>query len=86
MKLLLMLCLSLFLMQAQDTLDTKQLLVVTTKNWSTPNGLLQRFEREGNIWHKVGKAIHIKLGRNGLGWGIGLHETPKDAKYIKKEG
>jgi D-alanyl-D-alanine dipeptidase len=67
-------------------LDTKQLIVVTTKNWSVPNGTLQRYENEGHHWHKVGKAIEIKLGRNGLGWGIGLHTTPKDAKIIKKEG
>ena len=84
-KILLGLCFSLITMHAQIP-DTKQLLVVTTKNWSTPNGLLQRFEREGNSWHKIGKAINIKLGRNGLGWGIGLHTIPKGPKYIKKEG
>ena len=66
--------------------NTKQLIVVTTKNWSTPQGSLQRYEKEGKAWHKIGKAIAIKLGRNGLGWGIGLHSTPKDAKIIKKEG
>ena len=66
--------------------DTKQLIVVTTKDWSTPSGTLQRYENEGDHWHKVGKAIEVKLGRNGLGWGIGLHSTPKDAKIIKKEG
>jgi len=66
--------------------ETQQLIVVTTKDWSTPNGTLQRYEHEGDHWHKVGKKIDIKLGRNGLGWGIGLHTTPKDAKIIKKEG
>ena len=66
--------------------DTKQLIVVTTKNWSTPSGMLQRYEKEDKTWHKVGSAIDIKLGRNGLGWGIGLHTIPKDAKIIKKEG
>ena len=75
-------CLSL---QAQMS-NTKQLIVVKTKDWSTSNGVLQRYEKEGNTWHKVGKAINIKLGRNGLGWGIGLHTIPKDAKYIKHEG
>lgn len=65
--------------------NTKQLIVVSTQNWSTPNGTLQRYEKT-DAWHKVGKAIDIKLGRNGLGWGIGLHTTPKDAKIIKKEG
>ena len=66
--------------------NTKQLIVVTTKNWSTSSGILQRYENEGDHWHKVGKEVNIKLGRNGLGWGIGLHSIPKDAKFIKKEG
>jgi D-alanyl-D-alanine dipeptidase len=66
--------------------NTKQLIVVSTHNWSTPNGILQRYEKKNNTWNKIGKAIDIKLGRNGLGWGIGLHTIPKDAKYIKKEG
>ena len=84
-RILLSLTFVMMTLQAQIP-DTKQLIVVSTKNWSTSNGILQRFEKEGNSWQKVGKAINIKLGRNGLGWGIGLHTTPKNAKYIKKEG
>lgn len=86
MKTLLLICLSLFVLQAQEIPDTKQLLVVTTKNWSVSSGYLQRYERKNGSWEKVGKAIDIALGRNGLGWGIGLHDIPKDAKFIKKEG
>jgi len=26
------------------------------------------------------------IGRAGLGWGLGLHETPKYAKYLTREG
>ena len=85
MKLLLILCMSVLLLQAQEKLNTKQLIVVTTKNWSTSEGILQRYEKT-DVWQKVGKAINIKLGRNGLGWGIGLHTIPKDATIIKKEG
>jgi D-alanyl-D-alanine dipeptidase len=66
--------------------ESKQLLMVTTENWSTKEGKLQRYEREDKEWEKVGEPIEIVLGRNGLGWGIGLHSIPKDAKYIKKEG
>jgi len=84
-KILLGLSFALMTLQAQIP-DTKQLIIVTTKNWSTPNGTLQRFEKEGSSWQKVGKAFKIKLGRNGLGWGIGLHTIPANAKYIKKEG
>ena len=86
MKILLTLCLSLFLASAQNIPNTKQLIVVSTKNWATPNGTLQRYEKKNNAWHTVGKTIHIKLGRNGLGWGRGLHTIPKGAKIIKKEG
>ncbi|WP_373028345.1 L,D-transpeptidase [Sulfurovum sp.] len=82
MKIVLALCLTLVTLQAQ----TKQLLVVTTKSWSTPTGSMQRYELHDRNWQKVGKEIDIKLGRNGLGWGIGLHEIPQDAKIIKKEG
>jgi len=82
MKIVLALCLTLITLQAQ----TEQLLVVTTKSWSTPTGSLQRYELHDTSWKKVGNKINIKLGRNGLGWGIGLHEVPKDAKIMKKEG
>ena len=86
MKILLTLCFSIILATAQNIPDTEQVIVVTTKNWSSPNGKLQRYERRGKSWHKAGKEISIKLGRNGLGWGRGLHTIPKNAKYIKKEG
>ena len=86
MKKILLLALLLTFSSCAKLPDSKQLIVVTTKNWSTPSGLLQRYEKEGGHWHKVGKPIDIKLGRNGLGWGIGLHTIPKDAKIIKKEG
>ncbi|SFV58589.1 Gll0911 protein [hydrothermal vent metagenome] len=66
--------------------DSSQLLMVTTADWNTKDGELQRYEREEKNWKKVGTPINIVLGRNGLGWGVGLHSIPKDAKYIKKEG
>ena len=66
--------------------DSSQLIVVTTDNWSTKDGTLQRYEKNATQWQKIGEKINIVLGRNGLGWGKGLHTTPNDAKYIKKEG
>ena len=86
MRTLLLFCLSAFLLYAQEIRDSKQLLVVTTENWSESSGIMQRYERKKDQWYKVGKAIEIQLGRNGLGWGIGLHTIPKDAMIIKKEG
>ncbi len=71
---------------ANDLLTSRQLVVVTTAGWNDNSGVLQRYEKDASGWHKVGSTIHIRLGRNGLGWGIGLHTTPKGAQYIKKEG
>jgi len=85
-KILLIVTLLVSLMYAEKLPDTKQLIVVTTQGWNDNSGRLQRYEKSRGKWHKVGKAIDIKLGRNGLGWGRGLHTIPKDARYIKKEG
>jgi len=66
--------------------ESKQLIMVITPNWNEKKGKLQRYERQKITWQKVGKEIDIILGRNGLGWGLGLHTVPKNAQYIKKEG
>jgi len=66
--------------------DTQQLIVVTTENWSASAGVLQRYEKKEGKWYKVGKTVGVKLGRNGLGWGRGLHRIPRNAKIVKKEG
>ncbi len=77
----------MFGLACADTLSkSKQLIVVQTKGWNDNSGTLQRYEKDAKGWHKAGERIDVRLGRNGLGWGIGLHEIPKDATYIKKEG
>ncbi len=76
----------LLLLELLVATETKQLLVVTTQNWSTSSGKLQRYSYQKGRWQRVGGSISIKLGRNGLGWGRGLHTIPKGAKIIKREG
>jgi len=66
--------------------ESRQIIKVTTAGWNKRNGTLQRYEKDNKKWKKVGEPISIILGRDGLGWGLGLHTIPKDAKYIKKEG
>ncbi|NPA61377.1 MAG: hypothetical protein GXO06_03720 [Epsilonproteobacteria bacterium] len=63
-----------------------QLIVVETPNWSSKFGTLKRYERVDGVWLRVGEPIDVVIGRNGLGWGVGLHTVPEDAKYIKREG
>jgi len=60
--------------------------VVTTPSWSASSGQLQRYTLQNGQWVKVGTPIAVKVGRNGMGWGIGLHTTPKDGNPIKREG
>jgi D-alanyl-D-alanine dipeptidase len=68
-------------------IESQQLIMVVTPSWNERNGKLQRYQKDKHSkWIKVGKSIDIILGRNGLGWGLGLHAIPKNAKYIKKEG
>jgi D-alanyl-D-alanine dipeptidase len=50
-----------------------QLLLVTTPNWETSTASLQRLEKRDRHWQPVGDSIPVRVGRNGLGWGVGLH-------------
>lgn len=70
-----------------------QMIVVTTPDWDSVPGHLQRFERKhpGEHWKRVGDPVTIVVGKNGLGWGAGLVPTdspgirsPQDP--VKKEG
>jgi D-alanyl-D-alanine dipeptidase len=64
---------------------TRQLLVVTTRSWSSTRGSLQRYEQAGKKWQAIGDAIPVSVGKHGLAWGQGLHRSPADARE-KREG
>lgn len=57
--------------------DSRQLVLVTTKNWDAVSGELRRFERKSSeeSWREIGSLIKIVVGRTGLAWGMGLHST-----------
>ena len=68
---------------------SRQLLVVTTRDWGAVQGTLRRFERKGRggAWARAGEAVPVVVGRNGLGWGAGLcGEAPAAGGPSKKEG
>ncbi|HZM06493.1 MAG TPA: L,D-transpeptidase family protein [Candidatus Saccharimonadales bacterium] len=65
--------------------EPRQMLLVITPDWNAVSGELQRFELEDQTWRRVGPPIHIVVGRNGLGWGIGLHPLPQLGPQ-KREG
>jgi D-alanyl-D-alanine dipeptidase len=64
---------------------SRQLILVTTPEWSSVRGTLRRFERRGAKWTQVGEAFDIVVGRSGLGWGAGIVET-KGEGPSKREG
>jgi len=66
----------------------RQVVVVTTRGWDDVPGTLRRFERKGKsgAWARVGADVPVAVGRNGLGWGVGLVETGGTEGPAKKEG
>jgi zinc D-Ala-D-Ala dipeptidase len=64
---------------------SSQMVVVTTKDWTSTDGALRRFERTERDWQQVGPAVSIVVGRSGLGWGRGLNPRSPSGPQ-KKEG
>jgi D-alanyl-D-alanine dipeptidase len=72
--------------------SSMQMVVVTTPDWSSPQAVLQRFERErrGKRWKAAGGLITVVVGKTGLAWGSGV--LPIEVRVrsatdpLKKEG
>src|SRR5215210_2556175 len=67
---------------------SRQLIVVTTRDWDAVGGTLRRFERRGaqGRWTRVGADVPVVVGRTGLAWGAGLTGTEGAAGPRKREG
>jgi D-alanyl-D-alanine dipeptidase len=73
--------------------QSTQMIVVTTSDWKAVDGRLVRYERTTphELWRTVGEPIPIVVGKNGLGWGIGVIATDAPrvraaSDPVKKEG
>lgn len=66
--------------------DSRQSLVVVAPDWNSQTGTLRAFERSGADWKIRGEAIPVVLGKNGLGWGLGLIDVKNEAGPKKAEG
>ncbi|MHC1701900.1 MAG: L,D-transpeptidase [Humidesulfovibrio sp.] len=73
---------------ADMTGPSRQLLLVSAESWDASSGELRRFERAeaGGQWTAVGGPVFVNLGRNGLGWGRGLHGLALGSGPVKREG
>ena len=67
--------------------NTRQLVVVATRDWTDASGTLRRFSRGKSSapWRAVGPAISVKVGHAGMAWGLGLHMNPPTGPH-KIEG
>lgn len=64
----------------------QQLLLVRAPSWFSASGTLQRYEREKtSAWRATGGVVHVSLGRHGMAWGRGLHQSGKVGP-LKREG
>ena len=65
-----------------------QAMVVTTADWDRINGILQVCERKNGDAHWECKLenIPVVVGRNGMGWGRGMHPLPLPEGPVKQEG
>ena len=60
-----------------------QLVVVTARDWRESRGTVALYERTANrSWRRVSPDLPVMLGRNGLGWGAGMHAQ----RATKREG
>lgn len=61
-----------------------QVLLVTSSDWGASTATVQRMARVNNHWQKVGASVPARVGRNGMGWGLGLHTAGPGVQ--KQEG
>jgi len=67
--------------------NAREAIVVTTPDWNSSSGTLQRYERNHKRWKPVGDSIPVVIGTSGMGWASEF--LPKDQAPdgpVKKEG
>jgi L,D-peptidoglycan transpeptidase YkuD (ErfK/YbiS/YcfS/YnhG family) len=57
--------------------NARQVVVVVTPDWNADHGTLGTYERIDGQWRLVGEREPVTVGRNGSGWGLGLHPDPQ---------
>ena len=69
-------------------LSSQQMIVVITESFESSAASLYRYQRAGDQadWKIYEDPIPAIVGKNGLGWGIGLHTMEKRSGPVKREG
>lgn len=86
MRALLIILLSATWTGAQITDSCTQAIVGIAEDWNSSRASLTLYEKKGKSWHKAMSTWSVRLGKNGLAWGRGLHPTVKSSAPGKVEG
>lgn len=78
--------LSIILITISMFASPQQIIAIVSNDFNSSNATLSKLERINGKWKHIGEPFDIKIGKNGMGWGLGVHKIPKDAGIIKKEG
>ena len=75
-------------MERSPLANSRQVLLALADSWESQTAEVEMLERGrlGSPWHSVGFKSRVNLGRNGLGWGTGLHGFLEDPGPVKQEG
>ena len=65
--------------------DSTQCVVGVADGWDSSQATLSFHEKRDGIWQRVGDPWSVRLGKNGLVWGLGIHPLPATA-VTKHEG
>lgn len=65
---------------------TRQVLLVQSSRWNSTIASLQRMEKTATGWRAVGNSIAVRVGRNGMGWGAGLHADVQGVEKMEGDG
>lgn len=68
--------------------QSEQLVLSISDDWNSNKSKLILFERigPGGGWSMQGSEQEAYIGKNGLGWGVGLHEPDESKPHQKMEG
>ena len=66
---------------------SRQLVIVTTPNWTSTVGTMTRFERATptSAWSRLESPIPLVVGRTGIAWGVGFDDVSTEGPH-KHEG
>jgi L,D-peptidoglycan transpeptidase YkuD (ErfK/YbiS/YcfS/YnhG family) len=74
-------------MPTKELSECKQMILVVVPSWKSTTGSIRLLERSSDgKWTTIRSSFPCVVGKNGLGWGIGLHGTGLAGEPHKKEG